>query len=380
MSHCSRRRRVHGRLVGLSLALTAATIGLTACTDEPSTSDTTTPAGVQTGDGTTSPTSAPAASSTTPSPARAIDRLRPPEANTVAEVLALRRPVVIAHAGGDFEAPHSTMYAFTEAALAGADVLEMDVMLSADRQLVVQHDDTVDRTTDATGRVRDLSAAELGALDNAYWFAGDTWSDQTLDPDAYLLRGVRTGDRPAPEGYGPDDFRIETFRSVATAFPDHVLDVEIKIPTGDDGQPDLEWAIAGAEELAAEIADLGRIDSVIVVSFDDDVLAAFRAAAPGVATSPGLDTLVAWYGGAPVEFAPTDLVMQVPPFYAGIEVLTADVVARAHADGFAVWVWMDDTSTQENAEFYVTMLDRGVDGLLVSRPTVAVDVVTSRSS
>ena len=48
--------------------------------------------------------------------------------------------------------------------------------------------------------------------------------------------------------------------------------------------------------------------------------------------------------------------------------------------GFAVWVWMDDTSTQENEEFYIAMLDRGVDGLLVSRPSVAVDVVSGRSS
>jgi glycerophosphoryl diester phosphodiesterase len=362
------------------VAALVAALALSACTDEPSSSDTTAAEGALSGGPTTTPTTDSVDASTSAVPQRALDRVRPPEANTVAEVLALRRPVVIAHAGGDFEAPHSTMYAFTEAALAGADVLEMDVMLSADRQLMVQHDDTVDRTTEATGRVRDLSAAELDALDNAHWFAGDTWSDQTLDPSAYLLRGVRTGERPAPEGYGPDDFRIETFRSVATAFPDHVLDVEIKIPTGDDGQPDTAWAIEGAEVLAAEIAELGRTDSVIVVSFDDDVVAAFRAAAPTVATSPGLGTLVTWYGGTPVEFAPTDVVVQVPPFYAGVEVLTADVIARAQAEGFDVWVWMDDTSTQENADFYVTMLDRGVDGLLVSRPTVAVDVVTGRAS
>lgn len=362
-----------------ALAAVSLTLGA-ACTDDSATSDTT---GVVTTAGGDVTSTAPAPSTSPPtsgSPTSALDRVRPPEANTVAELLALRRPIVIAHAGGDFEAPHSTMYAFTTAALAGADVLEMDVMLSADRQLLVQHDDTVDRTTDATGRVRDLDYEALEALDNAYWFAGDTWSDQSLDPGAYSLRGVRTGDRPAPEGFGPDDFRIETFRSVATAFPDHVLDVEIKVPTGDDGQPDLAWAQEGAEALAAEITALGREESVIVVSFDDDVLTAFRAAAPTVATSPGLDTLISWYGGAEVDFAPSDLVFQVPPFYAGVEVLTAPVVARAQADGFAVWVWMDDTSTQENEEFYIAMLDRGVDGLLVSRPSVAVDVVSGRSS
>jgi glycerophosphoryl diester phosphodiesterase len=131
--------------------------------------------------------------------------------------------------------------------------------------------------------------------------------------------------------------------------------------------------------LADEIAALGRTESVIVVSFDATVIAAFHAAAPDVATSPALDTLVAWYTGAPVEFAPTDVVFQVPPFYQGVEVLTPDVVARAQAEGFDVWVWMDDTATQEEADFYRMLLDRGVDGLLVSRPTVAIEGVGHRA-
>jgi glycerophosphoryl diester phosphodiesterase len=202
-----------------------------------------------------------------------------------------------------------------------------------------------------------------------------TWSDQSLPADAYELRGIRTGERPPPPGYGPDDFRIETFRAVAEAFPDHVLDVELKVQRTADGEPDLERATRAAQVLADEIAALGRTDSVIVVSFDATVIAAFHALAPDVATSPALDTLVAWYTGAAVEFAPTDVVFQVPPFYEGVEVLTADVVARAQAEGFEVWVWMDDTATQEEATFYETLLGRGVDGLLVSRPTVAIDVI-----
>lgn len=306
---------------------------------------------------------------------RAIDQVPTPEASTVEDLLALDRPVVIAHAGGDFEWPHSTMYAFTEAALAGTDVLEMDVMLTSDGVLVVQHDDTVDRLTDATGQVRTFTYDELAALDNAYWFSGGVWSDKSLADDAYLYRGIRTGDVEPPAGYGPDDFRIETFRSVAEAFPDHVLDVELKVPETAEGADDLAFAIEGAQVLADEIAELGRTDSTIVVSFSTEVLDAFRSFAPDVPTSPGLTTLVDWYLGAPVEFAPSDVVFQVPPVYEGVEVLTAEVVARAQAEGYAVWVWMDDTSTQETAEFYTELLSRGVDGLLVSRPTIAVDLL-----
>ena len=309
--------------------------------------------------------------------ATARDRIVPPEASTVADLLALDRPIVIAHAGGDFEAPHSTLFAYTEAALRGVDVLELDVMLTADRVLVVQHDDTVDRTTEATGPVRERTFAELRELDNAYWFSGGTWSDHGLPDDAYVYRGMRSGAVPPPAGYAPDDFAVPSFREVAEAFPDHVLDVEIKIPRDAASAPDLAWAIEGAEVLADEIAALGRTDSVIVVSFDVDALAAFRRFAPDVATSPGLATLVDWYVGLPVAFAPSDVVFQVPPVYAGVEVLTPDVVARAKAEGFAVWVWMDDTA-QENATFFADLLDRGVDGLLVARPSVALEVVGAR--
>ncbi|MFZ9628039.1 MAG: glycerophosphodiester phosphodiesterase family protein [Ilumatobacteraceae bacterium] len=364
-------------------ALGALTLLATSCTGDDSSSDTTAPATSVT-DGNPSTTAAapttPDGSATTVVAERALDRVRAPEAGTVTDLLALDRPIVIAHAGGDFDAPHSTMYAFTEAALAGADVLEMDVMLTADHVLVVQHDDTVDRTTESTGRVRDLTYDQLSALDNAYWFSGDTWSDHSLPAGSYPWRGVRNGAVAPPAGYSPDDFRVETFRSVASAFPHHVLDIEVKIPTGDDGQPDVAWAIEGAHELAAELDELGRTGSAVVVSFDADVIAAFHEAAPTVATSPGLSTLVDWYAGADVAFAPTDVVMQVPPVYGGVEVLTPDVIARAHADGFAVWVWMDDTTTEENAAFYADLLGRGIDGLLVSKPALAVDVVTDSSS
>ena len=59
------------------------------------------------------------------------------------------------------------MYAFVEP-LAGTDVLEMDLQMTADGVLVVHHDATVDRRTETTGRVRDLTVVELQELDKAY--------------------------------------------------------------------------------------------------------------------------------------------------------------------------------------------------------------------
>jgi glycerophosphoryl diester phosphodiesterase len=108
-----------------------------------------------------------AATPATDAPSAAIDQVVAPEATTVDALLALDRPVIIAHAGGDHDWPHSTMYAFTQAALNGTDVLEMDLMLSSDGVLMVQHDNTVDRLTNDTGLFSSFTAAELKAMDNA---------------------------------------------------------------------------------------------------------------------------------------------------------------------------------------------------------------------
>lgn len=77
----------------------------------------------------------------------------------------MNRPLVIAHRGASGHAPENTMAAFQLALDQRADGIELDVMLSKDGRLVVIHDDTVDRTTNGTGRVKDLTLAQLKALD-----------------------------------------------------------------------------------------------------------------------------------------------------------------------------------------------------------------------
>lgn len=285
-------------------------------------------------------------------------------------LVALDRPVVIAHAGGDQDYPHSTVYAYTQSAIAGADILELDVMLTADGALIVQHDDTVDRTTEATGPVNELTLAEIQALDNAHWFVAGFWGDQTRPAEEYVFRGVRTGAVEPPEGFGPDDFRVPTFREVAERFPNHVLDVEIKLQTGPDGEEDPATGIAGAEMLAAEIADLGREDSVIVACFDDDVLEAFSTLAPTVATTPGEAALLAWFTRSG-ELDPSVGVVQVPFTYQGIPVVTLDTVARVHDEGREVWVWLSGTDVVETREFYAELFALNVDGVIAGRPAEA---------
>jgi glycerophosphoryl diester phosphodiesterase len=95
-------------------------------------------------------------------------------------------PLLVAHRGGAKLAPENTMAAF-RSALADwrADMLELDVHLSADGEVVVIHDPTVDRTTDGTGAVRSLPWAALAELDAGYRFASAN------DATPFRGRGVR---------------------------------------------------------------------------------------------------------------------------------------------------------------------------------------------
>ena len=86
---------------------------------------------------------------------------------------SLPQPIIFAHRGACAHAPENTLAAFELAPAQRADAIELDVKLSADGQAVVIHDPTVDRTTDGRGRVRDLTLAQLKALD-----AGSSFSEK----------------------------------------------------------------------------------------------------------------------------------------------------------------------------------------------------------
>ena len=78
--------------------------------------------------------------------------------------LSADRPLIIGHRGAAADAPENTLAAFTLALAQGADGVELDVQLCADGVPIIIHDTTVDRTCDGTGRVADLSLAELRLL------------------------------------------------------------------------------------------------------------------------------------------------------------------------------------------------------------------------
>ncbi len=75
------------------------------------------------------------------------------------------KPTIFAHRGASAYAPENTMAAFNLAIVQDADAIELDSKLTADGQVVVIHDDTVDRTTNGTGSVKSLSLADIQSLD-----------------------------------------------------------------------------------------------------------------------------------------------------------------------------------------------------------------------
>ena len=278
---------------------------------------------------------------------------------TVDDLLDAGAALNIAHAGGDQAWPHSTFYAFDHAVDAGADVLEMDVQLTGDGVLIVQHDDTVDGTTNGTGRVDSFTFDEIVQLDAAYWYSPGCWPCRDLPDDDYVLRGVRTGEVPAPDGVDPDTLRIVSFAELVERYPDMPFDIEIK--------GSAEAAAATADALAAAIEEFDLTDHVVVVSFDDPTVDYFRSIAPDVAVSPGVGEMSAWLlQGAPLT--PGTRIVQVPPMYGDVEVITPEFWAAVEAAGVDVWVWPNDWRTQENADFYAEMIAEGAAGIIAGRP------------
>ena len=206
------------------------------------------------------------------------------------------RTLNIAHQGGENEVPSNTMYAYERALYLGADMLEVDIHTTADGQVVVMHDGTVDRTTDGSGSVYDMTLAELRELDAAYDFVPGFGIRSGRPPEDYRFRGIATGDRKPPPGFKPDEFRIPTLREVMRAFPDVPINIEIK------GRADTDLASfnRNAEHLAALLGRLGRTDGIIVASFNDAALQTFHQLAPEIGLAPGIAGVAAFkFGNVP---------------------------------------------------------------------------------
>lgn len=261
-----------------------------------------------------------------------------------------RRVLNYAHQGGAREAPSSTLWALRQAVAGGADGLELDVHATADRQLVVCHDPTVDRTTNAVGAIAELTLAELQALDNAYWWVPGEVVAPGRTEDEYVYRGRA----PLDPSLG-----IATLREVLEEFSAVFLNLDIK-QTAPTVEP--------YEGLLAQLLrEHGRHDDVIVASFLDQATDAFSAAAPEIHTSYGTLATATFWQAVQDGVPPPPLrhvALQVPLTYESITIVDQRFVDVAHRHGVAVHVWTIDDQAD-----MARLVELGVDGIMTDRPS-----------
>jgi len=270
-----------------------------------------------------------------------------------------RRVIAYAHQGGSFEGPSSTLFAIRQALSRGATGVELDVHATKDRAIVVCHDETVDRTTNHHGEIASLSLAELGDMDNAYWWIAGEAVSPGHQHDAYVHRGKAPADR---------GFAVATLEEVARAFPGVPLNLDIK-RTAPDVEP-------YEQLLYDELRRLERTDSVIVASFSDDAIGSFRRLAPDVATSAATDETAAFYFSIHTEgevVVPPVVAFQVPATYGDVTVVDEKFVTEAHRRDVAVHVW-----TINDANEMDRLIDLGVDGIVSDTPTLLAERLRER--
>lgn len=242
----------------------------------------------------------------------------------------------VAHRGSRELWPENTMVSFQGAVSLGYQWLETDLRLTSDGVIVCHHDSTVDRTTDGSGMVRDMSFRQVSELD----------------------AGCRFFSR---SGVGSERARIPALREVLESFPQTNLIVDLK-----------EDEVV--EPLARIIREMEIARRLIVGSFSSRRLRRFRSLSPGVATSAGMAEVsrMLAQGFRNAGRMSCDLV-QIPRRYLGIRIVSVGTVRRCHEAGLSVHVW-----TVNERVGMERLIEIGVDGIITDRPDVLKDVLVAR--
>jgi glycerophosphoryl diester phosphodiesterase len=257
------------------------------------------------------------------------------------------RPLVIAHQGGELLAPSNTMASFTKAADMGVDVLETDIHITKDGHLVAIHDPTVDRTTNGSGAVADMTLEEIQKLDAGYHF-------KDLDDNySYRNKGVY----------------IPTVEEMFQTFTDLKIEIEIK----DDNPPERLDEIAS--KLWALIKKYQMEDKILIASFDQTIMDTFESYAKGrVATSAGRaevkNFVVTHKFFLRNLYVPSVDAFQIPIEDSGFDLTDQRLIDGAHRLGMQIHYWtIDDPVTMKK------LIDAGADGILTNRPDLLLELL-----
>lgn len=254
-----------------------------------------------------------------------------------------KRPLVCAHRGAKAKFPENSLPSFQEAARLNVDILETDVHLTKDNELVVFHDESLDRTTDKKGLIRDYTLEELRQIDIGYNFSLD---------DKFPFRGK--------------NLQILTIKNLFEAFRSFWINIDIK--TND---------FKAAEILANLLSECNRDKSVIIGSFHPPVLEHFRKIAPNVATAAHAGEvrrfIIHLRTHTLAFFKPRFAAFQVPIKHGETTIITRKFIQAAHKKGIAVMVW-----TINDEETMNWLLDLEIDGIFTDDPQLMLDVLEKR--
>jgi glycerophosphoryl diester phosphodiesterase len=259
----------------------------------------------------------------------------------------LKPTLHISHRGGALLAPENTLPAFRMAVERyRTQMLELDVHLTRDGEVVVAHDDTLDRCTDGSGLLATLSLAELQRLDAGFHFTPDGGKSFPL-----RRQGVR----------------IPTLREVLRAFPGLRINLEMK-----PSQPGTEDALD--QVLREEKA----LDRVCLGSEQDTVAERLVARMPDACHFYPRDALAAYVitlqSGEQPYVDPRYSVIDMPLYFGGMRLINEAFLRATAAHGKWVNVWTVDDPAEMRR-----LISEGVGGIMTDRPDLlrqALDAAT----
>ena len=249
--------------------------------------------------------------------------------NVSLNVGIITRTQVTAHRGFSRKAPENTLPAFQAALDCGADFIELDVQLTKDGELVVIHDDKLDRTTDGKGYVKNYTYAELMELSAGSWFGKENEFDDVKIP---LLSEV-----------------LDLIKK------DIMLNIEIK----KSGNPK-----ATAEKVVELVEEYGVVNSCYVTSFSYPALKKVKQLNPKIKTAFIANLATA------TSYAQLPYIDAVSMNYLFVN---QSVVNTAHHHGKRVFVWTVDRQGEMQK-----MMALGVDNIITDCPDKALEVVDSQ--
>ena len=249
--------------------------------------------------------------------------------NVSLNVGIITRTQVTAHRGFSRKAPENTLPAFQAALDCGADFIELDVQLTKDGELVVIHDDKLDRTTDGKGYVKNHTYAELMELSAGSWFGKENEFDDVKIP---LLSEV-----------------LDLIKK------DIMLNIEIK----KSGNPK-----ATAEKVVELVEEYGIVNSCYVTSFSYPALKKVKQLNPKIKTAFIANLATA------TSYAQLPYIDAVSMNYLFVN---QSVVNTAHHHGKRVFVWTVDRQGEMQK-----MMALGVDNIITDCPDKALEVVDSQ--